>query len=260
MSYQLLGTDVDIINNLTSDRIDAALAAAQGKVLKSLINTLQSSVDGLGTAATLDTGTTAGTIPVLDTNGKLNTSVLPALAITEVNTVSSQSEMLALSAQVGDIAIRTDVNKTYILSKEPASTLSNWVELLFPVSVSSINGKTGAVTLTAANINATVNSVTQSIQAFLTNMNTEIANMKSDYLKAYATTITAKANSTVTFTSPFKTKNLSITLYDETTSCPLYAEVTNDGKGNFGVVFGNIGTTTTVRVVLVGNNTNYVTT
>lgn len=167
--------------------------------------------------------------------------------------------MLALTAQVGDIAIRTDVNKTYILSKEPASTASNWVELLFPVSVSSVNGKTGAVTLTASNINATVDSVTQSINAFLTSMSADIASIKNDYLKIDYTTITAKANTTVTFTSPFKTKNLSITLFDDTTSCPIYAEVTNDGNGNFGVVFGNIGTTTTVRVVLVGMSTNYIT-
>lgn len=137
------GTDVDIINNLTSDRADAALAAAQGKVLKGLIDTLQTAIDGLGTASTKNVGTAAGNVPVLDANGKLSTSILPALALVDVYTVDSEAAMLALNAQQGDIAIRTDESKTYILSKEPASTLANWTELLFPISVTSVMVKLG---------------------------------------------------------------------------------------------------------------------
>lgn len=161
------GTDVEIINNLTSDRTDAALAAAQGKVLKGLIDTLQTAVNGLGTAATKNIGTASGNIPVLDSNGKLNTSVLPALAITEVFTVASQSAMTGLTAQVGDVAVRTDVNKTFILSKEPASTIANWIELLFPISVSSVNGKTGAVVLTGDDIDVTFGERTFNMSTWL---------------------------------------------------------------------------------------------
>ena len=164
------GTDTEIINNLTSDRTDAALAAAQGKVLKGLIDTIQSTIDGLGTAATKNVGTASGNIPVLDSNGKLNTSVLPALAITEVFTVASQSAMTSLTAQQGDVAVRTDVNKTFILSKEPAATAANWIELQFPISVTSVNGKTGIITLTGEDINATVGSVTKSVQSFLADL------------------------------------------------------------------------------------------
>ena len=40
--------------------------------------------------------------------------------------------MLALTAQTGDVAIRTDVNKTFILAATPASTLANWKEILTP--------------------------------------------------------------------------------------------------------------------------------
>ena len=57
--------------------------------------------------------------------------------------------MLALSAQVGDVAIRTDLSKSFILQNEPASTLANWQELLTPTdAVQSVAGKTGVVTLT----------------------------------------------------------------------------------------------------------------
>lgn len=164
------GTDTEIINNLTSDRTDAALAAAQGKVLKGLIDTIQSTIDGLGTAATKNVGTASGNIPVLDSNGKLNTSVLPALAITEVFTVASQSAMTSLTAQQGDVAVRTDVNKTFILSQSPAATAANWIELQFPISVTSVNGKTGIITLTGEDINATVGSVTKSVQSFLADL------------------------------------------------------------------------------------------
>ena len=37
--------------------------------------------------------------------------------------------MLSLDAQTGDVAKRTDLGYSFILSAEPASTLSNWVQL-----------------------------------------------------------------------------------------------------------------------------------
>ena len=106
----------------------------------------------LGTAASKNTGTTSGTIPILDSSGKLSTSVLPALAITDTFVVNSQSDMLALVAETGDVAVRTDLNSSFILRAEPASTLSNWQELLTPNLVTSVAGKTGAVTLSSADV------------------------------------------------------------------------------------------------------------
>lgn len=172
------GTDIDIINNLTSDRADAALAAAQGKVLKGLIDTLQTAIDGLGTASTKNVGTAAGNVPVLDANGKLSTSILPALALVDVYTVNSKAAMLALNAQQGDVAIRTDENKTYILSKEPASTLANWIELLFPISVTSVNGKTGVVVLTGNDINVNVDESTASVSYWINDIIKDVSNLK----------------------------------------------------------------------------------
>lgn len=112
--------------------------------------------NGLGTAASKNTGTAEGNIPILGANGKLADSVIPVVAITETFVVDSQSEMLALSAQVGDVAIRTDVNRSYILQTTPASTLDNWKELLTPTdSVLSVNGKTGTVVLSGSDILST---------------------------------------------------------------------------------------------------------
>lgn len=112
--------------------------------------------DGLGTAASKNTGTAEGNIPILGANGKLADSVIPAVAITETFVVNSQTEMLTLSAQAGDVAIRTDVNRSYILQTTPASTLDNWKELLTPTdSVLSVNGKTGTVVLSGSDILST---------------------------------------------------------------------------------------------------------
>jgi hypothetical protein len=107
-----------------------------------------------GTAASKNVGTAAGNIPVLDASGKLTSSVLPAIAITDTFIVATEAEMLALTAQTGDVAIRTDLSKSFILKGTDPSVLSDWAELLSPTGgdVQSVNGKTGSVTLTATDV------------------------------------------------------------------------------------------------------------
>lgn len=116
-------------------------------------NISSSQITGLGTAATVDIGTQSGNVPVLDATGKLSNVVLPPLAITDTFIVGSQIEMLALDAQVGDIAVRTDIRKTFILKTAPANIEANWIELATPTdAVLSINGKTGTVVLSSSDI------------------------------------------------------------------------------------------------------------
>jgi len=60
---------------------------------------------------------------------------------------------LALTAEVGDVVVRTDLAKSFILKTLGASTLANWQELLTPTSpVSSVAGKIGVVTLTSSDV------------------------------------------------------------------------------------------------------------
>lgn len=126
---------------------------SQKGVTDAIATAKQEVVDSLGSAASKDVGTAAGNVPVLDANGKLVESIIPAIAITETYVVDSETAMLALSAQVGDVAIRTDVSKSFILQSLPATTTANWKELLTPNSnVISVNGKQGAVVLTGADI------------------------------------------------------------------------------------------------------------
>lgn len=111
---------------------------------------LKLNASAVGTAAAANTGTSAGNVPILDGSGLLATSILPALAITKVNVVASQAAMLALTAQEGDVAVRSDENKSYILSTNSPGTLADWKELLTPTdAVLSVAGQTGAITASA---------------------------------------------------------------------------------------------------------------
>ena len=95
-------------------------------------------------------------IASLDSGGKVPVAQLPDIAISDTFVVVSQAAMLALTAEVGDVAVRTDVNKTFILKTAGASTLANWQELLTPTdAVTSVDGQTGVVDLSANYVNVT---------------------------------------------------------------------------------------------------------
>ena len=135
-------------------------------------------VSGLGDAALLDVGTTSGTVAAgddsritgaiqstekgaangvapLGSDSKIASTYLPAIAITDTSVVNSQTAMLALTAEVGDVAVRTDLNKSFILKTAGASTLANWQELLTPTdAVLSVNGQAGAVDLDYSDVGA----------------------------------------------------------------------------------------------------------
>ncbi|WP_346209124.1 hypothetical protein [Aeromonas salmonicida] len=90
-------------------------------------------------------------VATLDGGGKVPVSQLPSTAIVDTFVVNTQAAMLALTAEIGDVAVRTDLNKTFILRVSGASTLANWQELLTPTdSVQSVDGMTGAVTIATA--------------------------------------------------------------------------------------------------------------
>lgn len=144
---------VDIVQ--TTGQSTTAVISQKG--VTDAINAAKFEVTGsLGTASSKDVGTAEGNVPVLGSGGKLDQNILPSIAITETFVVASESEMLALTAQVGDVAVRTDINKSFILQNSPATSVTNWVELLAPDSkVLSVNSKVGAVVLTGADINVT---------------------------------------------------------------------------------------------------------
>jgi hypothetical protein len=88
----------------------------------------------------------------LDSDGKVPAAQLPAIAITDTFVVVSEVAMLALDAETGDVAIRTDLTKSFILAGTDPTQLADWQEILAPNSVTSVFGSTGAITaLTVGN-------------------------------------------------------------------------------------------------------------
>lgn len=158
--------------------------AAQGYVDKAIQadsvtgNVDASQITGLGSAATKDVGIAAGNIPTLGEDGKLNVGLLPAIAITDTFEADSETAMTELNAQKGDICVRSDVNKTYILKQEPATEAANWVELKTPTdAVLSVNGETGAVTLNTDKISEGSTNLYYTEERASTSFNTNFAAM-----------------------------------------------------------------------------------
>ncbi|RDI65775.1 phage upper tail fiber protein [Nocardia pseudobrasiliensis] len=98
--------------------------------------------------------TRADTAVQVDGTGKISAAIMPAIAVTEfLGAVSGESAMLALSGQRGDWCTRTDKGTDWQLIAEPAGQLANWRERTYPASpVSSVNGRTGAVTTASVDI------------------------------------------------------------------------------------------------------------
>ena len=96
----------------------------------------------------------ANGVASLNALGKIPTDQIPAISFSSVRIISSEAEMLGLtSAVVGSVAVRTDVNKSFILSASDPTVLSNWIMLLTPAPpVQSVNTYSGHVTLTKTDV------------------------------------------------------------------------------------------------------------
>ena len=108
---------------------------------------------GLGSAAYVNTGITSGNVPVLDTTGKLPSSIIPSISMTTVSVVENETDK-PKSAKVGDVVIVTKSNSTYICT-EASTTAPTWVALEVTSNVVSVNSKIGNVILTSDDITST---------------------------------------------------------------------------------------------------------
>jgi len=126
-------------------------------------NIAQSKIAGLAAALngkqdTSGKGVANGYCP-LDAGSLVPTAHIPPLAINEVFTAADQTAMLALPAQRGDMAIRTDNGLTYVLATDVPTVAANWKTVTAAGAVVSVNGKTGVVTITLAELGGVANTV-----------------------------------------------------------------------------------------------------
>ena len=139
-------------------------------------------ITDLGDAALKNVGVAAGQVVVVGEDGKIADSLIPKLAISNTYQVDNEEAMLGLTAEEGDIAIRSDLPATFILKQAPASTKENWVQLATPTdTVLSVNGKTGTVVLTTSDVAEGTNLYYTEERA-TQNFNTNIAKTASTAL------------------------------------------------------------------------------
>jgi len=150
-SQQIAVGDTDRVVITTENGITASLITlTELTALSGITGNIQDLLDGKISIS--EKGAPNGVATL--TGGKLTPDQVPELSITDTFVVNSQVSMLALTAQRGDVAIRTDLTKSFILRVDGASTLANWQELLSPSdTVLSVNGQTGIVVLDLAKYN-----------------------------------------------------------------------------------------------------------
>lgn len=115
------------VATLESDKADKTQVAQDIATAKQELQTkidLKANIADLGTAAYKNIGSAEGNIPVLGANGKLDESMIPAIAINEHFDAESQEQAMLLPMQNGDMVfIGTEgVGTTYICVNVSEST------------------------------------------------------------------------------------------------------------------------------------------
>lgn len=90
---------------------------------------------------------------VLDIDGFIKPQLIRNIFLNSKYVVDSQAAMLALNTLIGNFVIRTDENKVYVkLNDTNPASLSDFAEMDASMGVISVNGQTGVVTISIANL------------------------------------------------------------------------------------------------------------
>lgn len=90
----------------------------------------------------------------LGSDGKVPSGQIPDLAVVDyLGSVASQAAMLALTGQKGDWCNRSDTGTVFVISGSDPTLIGSWTQLNYPTApVTSVAGRTGAVTLAKADV------------------------------------------------------------------------------------------------------------
>ena len=148
----------DIEDDATADQTGAQIKTAYQAETNAFTDAQFSKLAAIEASADVTDATnvvaalTAGTGITISSGG---TIAAGALALTTVQTASSQSAQLALTTEEGDVVVRSDENKSYVRNGGSAGNMNDFTLLATPTdSVLSVNGQTGAIS--AAQLKAAV--------------------------------------------------------------------------------------------------------
>jgi hypothetical protein len=155
-----------------------------------------------------DVGTSVGNVIAVGQDGKIDSNLIPSVAITDVFVVTNVGELTSQStAEKGDVAVVTSESKSYILTSNDYSNGSCWLAISSTFDgVTGVNGvavSNGSVTIDSSNINVASSSTIYdngALNCALSDLNSRINTIcgdyfttqgASDYLACYITSVDA---------------------------------------------------------------------
>ena len=162
LNTKLAGIETSATADQTNAEIRTAVEAATDSNVftdadHSKLNAIEASADVTDTTNVV-ASLSAGTGVAISGGGEISVT---AVALTTVQTAANQTAHLALTAQEGDIVVRSDENKTYCHNGGSAGTMNDYTLLATPTdAVLSVAGNTGAVS--AAQIATAVEAASNS--------------------------------------------------------------------------------------------------
>lgn len=144
-----LKADVSSVNSLLASKADISFVTSSIS-MKADTSLIDSKADAASTATAL-----AAKADLV--NGVVPANQIPLISFNHTFVVNSESEMLSTGAVHGDIVVRTDISRNFVLGGTGVSTiLGNWIELAGGTgsggAVSSVNGMVGSVTITKSDV------------------------------------------------------------------------------------------------------------
>ena len=137
---------------------EADTRSAEDQLIRGTLANVQSSVTQTATTLRAEfaaADTALGLTKADLVNGKIPASQMPDIALGTAVPVDSEADMLQLSpsqVQPGDLAVRPD--GTFMLVAPSPGDINSWKRITSKNAVSSVNGETGAVTLTYEHVGA----------------------------------------------------------------------------------------------------------
>jgi hypothetical protein len=240
----VLSISRNLISTLTYDIDGRYYVSLDGKVPFSDLKSVPTTLAGYGItdAAAINHNHTNVYAPVENIgtvespDWRLPASYVPPLAITQTYVVASLEAQNALTVQTGDVAIRTDINKSFIYDG------SVWQELRTPTDlVLSVNGKTGAVSLNNTDVGAPSSSEFSTLNTTVgTFVNTTYPNDKG-VIESDITALEGRATALETDSHTHTNKSTLDGIVGVQTSISSQSSTENDQLATIGAIKNYVG-------------------